>query len=360
MVEWLAGNRIRGTSTERASADFNNHLTGVGAVGGWKEVGRTTLGSAGDTIQVSSLPDKRYYMLLCDDRNSGSINVGHRAGEGTLDTGSNYSKRASIDGATDLQHVNQNNFLEDALNHSNNMFMVNYISSVAGKEKLGIGSCIRQNSAGAGNAPARTEYVGKWANTANVIDTLATVNFGTGDLAIGSELVVLGWDEDDTHTDNFWEELASVELTGTADTISSGTITAKKYLWVQFYQKSSGACNIQMTFNNDTGSNYARRGSNDGGSDFTSTSASILQFQTGDTDSAHFFNMFIVNNSANEKLGISHGVTQNTAGAGTATERKEQVHKWANTSAQITEIDIDNTDSGSYASGTIMKVWGSD
>ena len=35
-----------------------------GAVGGWVELGRTTLGSKNANINVSSIPDKRYYMIL--------------------------------------------------------------------------------------------------------------------------------------------------------------------------------------------------------------------------------------------------------------------------------------------------------
>jgi hypothetical protein len=62
MVEWLAGNRIRGTSTERTSTTGFNPVTAV--AGGWVELGRTTLGSAGDTNSVASLADKRYYMIL--------------------------------------------------------------------------------------------------------------------------------------------------------------------------------------------------------------------------------------------------------------------------------------------------------
>jgi len=331
-------------------------------VGGWKELGRTTLVSDGDTIQVSSLPDKRYYMLLCDDRNSGSINVGHQAGNGSLDTGSNYSKRLSINGATDLQHVNQNNFLEiDGLNHSSPAFAVNYVSNLASKEKLGIGSCVRQYSAGAGTAPNRSEYVGKWANTANVIDTLATVNFGSGDLASGSELVVLGWSPDDTHetTDNFWQELASVELSGLASEISSGTITAKKYLWIQGYMVASGGINVLAQFNNDTGSNYATRTSANGGSENTQVNQTQIDISTGGTGNM-FFSMFIVNNSATEKLCISHVVEEGSAGAGNYTDREETVAKWANTSAQITEIDIIELSGGQFNAGTILKVWGHD
>jgi hypothetical protein len=43
----------------------------AGGIGGWVELGRTTLGSAGDDITVSSLADKRYYMFLTSALNSG-------------------------------------------------------------------------------------------------------------------------------------------------------------------------------------------------------------------------------------------------------------------------------------------------
>jgi hypothetical protein len=36
----------------------------AGGVGGWVELGRTTLGSNGTTIDITSLADKRYYMVL--------------------------------------------------------------------------------------------------------------------------------------------------------------------------------------------------------------------------------------------------------------------------------------------------------
>tara|TARA_R110000850_G_scaffold258164_1_gene384614 strand:+ start:218 stop:433 length:216 start_codon:yes stop_codon:yes gene_type:complete len=71
--------------------------------------------------------------------------------------------------------------------------------------------------------------------------------------------------------------------------------------------------------------------------------------------------MFIINNSANEKLVIGHTVSAGTAGAGTAPEfRFEFVGKWANTSSQITNITLTNKGTGDYDTTSIMKVWGSD
>ena len=77
------------------------------------------------------------------------------------------------------------------------------------------------------------------------------------------------------------------------------------------------------------------------------------------TASPKFFNLFIVNNASNEKLGIMHAVAQLTAGAGTAPSRRETVCKWANTSNQINIIGLKTT-TGDFASGSFIKVWGSD
>ena len=67
-ITYHAGRRIQGTAADRAE---------VPAVsGGWKEVGRTTLGSANQFIDVESLPDKRYYMMLLDSHGQSSTDGG--------------------------------------------------------------------------------------------------------------------------------------------------------------------------------------------------------------------------------------------------------------------------------------------
>ena len=77
--------------------------------------------------------------------------------------------------------------------------------------------------------------MGKYTGTASAVNRFAYHNWHSGNYGTNSECVVLGWDESDTHTNNFWEELASVDLGSAGDNLSSGTITAKKYLWVQAY-----------------------------------------------------------------------------------------------------------------------------
>lgn len=328
----------------------------VGAVGGWVELDRTALGSGSNTISVASLADKRYYMLLTSTIGLAAGNNGAmRVGNGSYDSGNNYARRLSKDGGTDATSVSFNRMRINDNGGNSDYFAVQYVANLSANEKLFQNWTVEENTAGAANVPIRSEGVSKWANTSNVINQIQAIAT-TGNYGTGSELVVLGWDPADTHTDNFWEELASVELGGTADQISSGTITAKKYLWVQLMLLHSGLIDNDVTFNNDTAGNYAERVSLNGGADITLTSQTRIQLGSDTANSFH--NLFIINNSAEEKLVIHHKVDESTAGAATAPERSEGVSKWDNTSAQITEIDCDNAAAGDYLAGTIMKVWG--
>ena len=336
-------------------------FAGGGAVGGWVELGRTTLGSAEDDITVTSLADKRYYMVLCDIQQvTSNIRSATRL---NADTDSNYATRDSENGGADST-ATSGSYIKNSGSLTTPMFNVQYLSNLSTKEKLMLSHNVGQNTAGAGNAPVRMEAVGKWANTSNAISTIAQYNDQGGSYNTNSEVVVLGWDPDDTHTTNFWEELASVNLSGgAADLIDSGTFTAKKYLWAQLYVSTTGgAVSQRLTFNSDTGSNYAQRRSADGGSDATGTSGVNIDAFNDDlvTDSGGFSNFFIVNNSANEKLGIVNALSQEAAGAGTAPTRDEGVLKWANTSSQITRLTFTNNKAGDMGTNTTLKVWGSD
>ena len=65
--------------------------------------------------------------------------------------------------------------------------------------------------------------------------------------------------------------------------------------------------------------------------------------------------MFIINVAGQEKLWISDGQA-NTAGAGTAGNRKHVSGKWVNTVDSITEIEA----TSNFGTGSELKVWGHD
>ena len=332
---------------------------GAGGIGGWVELGRTTLGSAGDDITVSSLPDKRYYMILSNSIPTGNVDCAWRTGNGSVDTGNNYASRASQDGGAETTATTTDRIragLSGTI--SAPQFHMGFWSNLSSKEKLFIGHSMGQNTAGAGTAPTRRENVGKWTSVSNSLDTLTATNAGAGSHNTGSELVVLGWDPADTHTSNFWEELADASWSS-GQTMDSGSFTSKKYLWIQYYVKSSGLCRDTIRFNSDTGNNYSKRKSDDGGSDSTTTSNPEIRSQ-GLRYNISYGSFFVVNNSSNEKLVTGHFVGQDSSGAGAANapSRTEAVGKWANTSSQISSVQI--YDLTTNFTGGQIKVWGAD
>ena len=361
-IEWLAGNRIRGTSAEKPVASLQSP-----SVGGWVELARHKLGSDASTIDVSWTPDKRYYMILMDYTQTSDFSGLHRLGNSSIDPNNNYHNTQSSNGGTDSASQATYVRLDNGWQSGDKKFVVEYIADLANKEKLIINHMARSVATGKTQTTGRSEVVSKWVpSTAS--DTVGKFQMmNGGNYANGSEVVVLGWDPTDTHTTNFWEELASVDLTSGASTsLSTGTFTAKKYLWVQIFSKKGTSSTIQPSLKVGTGgtiatgSPYAFRWSNDGASDPTpSVNLAMCPIAWLGAD-VHFSNTFIINNSGNEKLFINHSVANVTAGAGTAPQRVESVGKFANTSGQINIIDLYDWDSRSLSTETIMKVWGSD
>ena len=346
MVNYLDSRRIMGTTAERSSIPI------TATAGGWVELGRS---SGAQQLDVSSLANKRYYMILTH-KPSGNAGMGNYLNG---DTGSNYASRYSSAGGADTTGTGQTVLFGAGIYFGNyNEFMVSYIANYSSKEKLAMMHLVGGNTTGAGNAPDRFEDVSKWANTSNAINRIQTQGTMTD---ANSEMVVLGWDSSDTHTTNFWEELADVTLSSAGDDLSSGTITAKKYLWVQAWYKNDGASDINalVRFNGDTGTNYSSRYSANGGADVTRTNRTWIDIESGN-QRAKFVNMFIINNQSNEKLVIFNQMDYGSSGAGNAPNRWEGVGKWTNTSNQITEINFKQLDAGDYASGAFIKVWGSD
>ena len=156
-----------------------------------------------------------------------------------------------------------------------------------------------------------------------------------------------------------WERLASVTLSSTGDTLSTGTFTAKKHLMVSWTTIPSGNANPKVRLNNDSGSNYTRRIQEDYGSDGTSTSLSEVGYERGNDDVV-YANLNIINIANKEKLITSHSISNGGDGAGNAPKSGEIIWKWVNTSDQVTRVDVINTANGDFAVGSTITVWGAD
>ncbi len=153
---------------------------------------------------------------------------------------------------------------------------------------------------------------------------------------------------------------------GTSNTLGSAgddmditDLTAYKFNQFLSHIIPTGAMNANTTFNNNSNSVYAWRISHDGGADTTATSETKFNQDFG---TPPIFNvMNVVSISGEEKLIILHNVLQNTAGAGTAPRRSEMFVKFVpSPDADITRIDINNNDSGSFDTDSNLSAIGSD
>ena len=351
---YLSGGRIQGRSDDSVESAIPQTS--------WKELERTTLVSSNATIDSGTFTAKDNLMVLYHGiHHSGYIQAKLQVGNSTIDTGTNYASRHSRDGASDNTGNTSATFLADFADGTDNSdeFSVTTIRNIATKEKLAIAHGMNEGTSGAGNAPHRAECVGKWVNTSNQINRIQVTTANT--FAAGSEIVILGCDDDEADSGtNFWQELTVKELSSAGDTIDTGTFTAKKYLKVDVFIKATSAVRTQFQFNSDTGSNYVNRNSKNGGTD--SSNASVARIYLNDLErSSDGYSVAYINNVASkEKLIIYEDNWQNTTGTGTAPDRTETVAKWANTSDQITSIQLLNDKAGDFLSGSFIRVWGSD
>lgn len=167
--------------------------TGVLRTGGypewWQEIGRTTLGSAGDTISVASLPVRQHIMIWFYCIGSGQLNNLLRFNN---DSGANYAERFYSDGVVSANVSQTGINLESGTTTARTAGYASVINIAAREKEIFLLSNASAN--GAANAPTHTQAMAKWANTADAITRIDLVNTGTGDFASGSYLVVLGHD----------------------------------------------------------------------------------------------------------------------------------------------------------------------
>ena len=223
------------------------------------------------------------------------------------------------------------------------------ITNINDKEKLVTSETIKAES-GAGNAPNRTEFTGKWINTSSSITSIqitSVASAGAQNVGDGSYITVWGINP------------APV----TSATITVDSLEAKKHLMVNYKLINDGSgLNSYTQFNADTGNNYAWRGSDNGGTDSTGTSTDRINDVVSVDPASQVIqcNYHIINEAAKEKLIEGSTNANNQNGAGNAPERREFTGKWSNTSNGITEIKITNTGGGDFSEGSEVTVYGTD
>lgn len=140
---------------------------------------------------------------------------------------------------------------------------------------------------------------------------------------------------------NWYQELGRITGSGTSVTLS-GLPPKDNLILIMYGTKASTNGGANLTFNGDTGSNYATRVSNNGATDATAMSGNSVTFCSPTTDT-QIFSHFVIRNLTNmPKILIGH-TEYDTPGAANPPNRQERVLKWNNTGAKITSVTVDST-----------------
>jgi len=148
-----------------------------------------TLGSAGDTLQITDLTARKFNVFLNHNLASSNINSNVRIDNISTST---YSKRQSANGGTDGTSTSQTEYNNDPNAGVTDRFTVIYGFNLATEEKLFISFTIDANTAGAGTVPNRVESVGKQSGTSTAYTRIDVLNTQIGSYDTDSNLSALG------------------------------------------------------------------------------------------------------------------------------------------------------------------------
>lgn len=158
----------------------------------WEELGRHTLGVAGDNLSVASMPTRKYLRVYwATFATGGTIEDRMRFNN---DSGTNYAYQELANLATFASIVSSNSIVLEGTISAAERFGVMEIQNVASRRKLFQSKASDDNNASATTSANNKTLYGKWDNTSNAITRIDINNGGTGDFAIGSELIVIGRD----------------------------------------------------------------------------------------------------------------------------------------------------------------------
>lgn len=337
-----------------------------GAAGGlpyYEELGRTKLTGAGDLISVSLSETMPYLMVLTtmiDDTTDNAAGAYYF----NADPNGDYAARYNGDFGSDSTASNSNYiYLTDGMGAGTHGFGVITVTDTdTTHEKLTFAQAVaNRTGTGSANAPNQWQVAGKYVpdSSAN-ISSVEIYNQNTGNFDTDSEAIVLGYTGANTGS-NFWEELASVEVTGAStDTLDTGTFTSKPYLYVEYHCIPDGNIDIAMQANSLTSNDYAKREYDDFTGAGTQGNMNYFGWGKGSGGANDSFGYgFLQNVSSQEKLWQGWGMDNGGGGTGNAPSTRMNAGKLAKTDQEITSLQlIENGQSGQLGVGTTFRVWG--
>jgi len=157
-----------------------------------------------------------------------------------------------------------------------------------------------------------------------------------------------------------WDTRGTETLGGTASVITIDPVIPVKFNVLLTHLIESGVVDTPpLTFNNDSGNNYARRQSSDGGNDSLTPNTTGISASSG-TASPNFLVNYYVNIFDEEKLVLTWLCAGASASAGVAPVRAELASKWSNTANLVTRVDYTEPSAGDFATDSNISVIGTD
>ena len=156
----------------------------------WSKAGSSNIGTTASTLDVSSLPDSKFYMGLFHNSSAGQ-NGAVRMGNSTIETtGNPYLTRSSRNAANpDTTNTTNTGIRVNDNAGSSPWFSVMYIANISGENKLLIGNTVERMADSA--STNRNEAVGKFAFTSNPIDI---IQMNSDNMPSGTNFSMLGSD----------------------------------------------------------------------------------------------------------------------------------------------------------------------
>ena len=151
-----------------------------------------TLTSSGDTLSISDLTATKFNQFMSHVIQDGAVDTALRlAGVSATD----YASRFSAAGGADSTETSHTDIRMENTSGKDIFHVINAVN-IDSEEKLVIIHTMDAGTAGAGNAPDRTEIVGKidTTTTSGQFTQVDVINTDTGDMASDSNLSALGTD----------------------------------------------------------------------------------------------------------------------------------------------------------------------
>lgn len=157
----------------------------------WEKLSSITSTGSSSTVNSGTIGAKTFLQTLFS-------NLGESAGQSwerfNSDSGNNYADRKSANGGADATRTSVAEFRNLGVDGATTPgFEVQYGINISAQEKLVIGFSVGQNTAGAGNAPTRIEWVGKHVNTSTQTTNITYTSSG-GTYTDDSNLTIFGTD----------------------------------------------------------------------------------------------------------------------------------------------------------------------